>query len=91
VTGINIYSTKLFEDVNVPATIGSIIVGFSQLIGCLIGGILINAGAGYRTMMVYGQYLMGLLLLLVGYFAQHGMQWPLVICISLFLTVYQAV
>jgi hypothetical protein len=65
-TGINaiaIYSTHLFNSLDIPSSIGSIIVGVSQFLGVVVGGILVKIGMGFKLMTIVAHITIGLLLL----------------------------
>jgi hypothetical protein len=70
INAISIYSTTLFANLGVSATTGSIVVGVSQVLGCLLGGALLPFGFGYKTLMVTAEIVMGVLLLLTAIFAE---------------------
>lgn len=87
---VTIYSTTLFLKLDVSATVGSIIVGVSQVIGCLLGGVLMRCGFGYKTLMVAAELVMGTLLFLTAFFAKNQLNNLLIVTIALFLIAYQA-
>jgi hypothetical protein len=68
INAVNIYSTNLFEKMGISTTIGSIIVGVSQLFGVFIGAFVMRCGVGFRPLTIISALLLGTLLLLIGIF-----------------------
>ena len=52
VNAVNIYSTTLFKQIGVSVELGSIIVGVSQFIGVIGGGLFMKCGLGFRKMYI---------------------------------------
>lgn len=48
VNAITIYSTKIFDDVKISSTVGGLITGISQFLGCIAGGFLLRYDIGIR-------------------------------------------
>ena len=90
-TGINaitIYSTHLFNNLHIPSSIGSIIVGVSQFVGVIVGGILVKIGMGFKLMLILAHISIGILLVGVAFFSYYVNEGkteystPLVCCLT---------
>jgi hypothetical protein len=88
VNAVTIYSTKIFKALHISPTVGSIITGVSQFLGVIAGAFIIKLPIGLRPFMIFAQFSMATLTLLVGIFSLLNHDTLLVICMTAFLFVY---
>jgi predicted MFS family arabinose efflux permease len=74
----------------VSVELGSVIVGVSQFVGVIGGGLFMKCGLGFRKMYIIAQFGMAAFLAMIGYFETKHYDDLLIVCISLFLFIYQA-
>jgi hypothetical protein len=56
----------MFDDMGISKVIGSMVVGGCNLFGVFTGILFMKLGIGYRPALIGGQFLMGVLLMLIG-------------------------